>query len=218
MPASLETIVGNLYNALVVELRERGDVSAPFSVAEIYQDLVPYRTHRDRIGAEINGDYEHALLRLLSGENDWVRVESEAAQKRIQEELESANPNTALYRDYAAVDVFLNVDRLEDAAAVASEGGTRAVEPEGREDAPALGLADSEDSEEDTPLNTRADGESGARNACGWCEGELPDREDLRFCPYCGKDVSVRPCPECEAEIESGWTFCVACGVEVGSD
>jgi hypothetical protein len=28
----------------------------PFTVAEIYQSLIPYRTHRDRLGVEMNGD------------------------------------------------------------------------------------------------------------------------------------------------------------------
>ena len=43
-------------------------LTAPFTVAEIYQDLVPYRSHRDLIGVEMNGDYEDALFRMLCGE------------------------------------------------------------------------------------------------------------------------------------------------------
>ncbi len=94
--------------ALIDAMEERGlDLTRPFTVAEIYQDLVPYRTHRDVLGVEINGDYEHLLLRLLAGEEGLVRIESNAALERITDELEASNPNTGIFRDFAAVDVRL---------------------------------------------------------------------------------------------------------------
>ncbi len=63
-------------------------LNSPFSVAEIYQNLVPYRTHRDEIGVDMNADYEHALLRLLAGEHDYLTIESRTARREIREELE----------------------------------------------------------------------------------------------------------------------------------
>ena len=106
--------VGRFHRALVEEiLRSRPSyLSEPFTVAEIYQNLVPYRTHRDRIGVEMNGDYEDALLRLLAGEGEYLVLESEHAVREIREELESSNPNTGLYRAYAAADVRLNPLRM----------------------------------------------------------------------------------------------------------
>lgn len=87
-------------------------LTGPFTVAEIYQDLVPYRSHRNLIGVEMSGDYEDALARMLSGEGDYLLLDSEAAQRELQVELSSPNPNTALFREFAAVDVRLHPSRV----------------------------------------------------------------------------------------------------------
>ena len=86
-------------------------LTAPFTVAEIYQDLVPYRSHRNLIGVEMNGDYEDALLRMLSGEGDCLVLDSEVARREMQAELAGPNPNTALFHEFAAVDVRLHPSR-----------------------------------------------------------------------------------------------------------
>jgi len=110
-------LLRRFHRALVREIQASNPehLSAPFSVAEIYQNLVPYRTHRDEIGVEMNADYEHALLRLLAGENDFLTIESRTARQEIREELESPNPNTGLYRDFAAADVRLNPEKIDEA-------------------------------------------------------------------------------------------------------
>lgn len=110
-------ILRRFHRALVREIQANNPehLSAPFSVAEIYQNLVPYRTHRDEIGVEMNADYEHALLRLLAGENDYLTIESGTARQEIREELDSPNPNTGLYRDFAAADVRLNPEKVDEA-------------------------------------------------------------------------------------------------------
>jgi hypothetical protein len=96
-------------------------LAGPFTVAEIYQDLVPYRSHRDLIGVEMNGDYQDALARLLSGEGDYLLLDSEVARRELQEELAGPNPNTALLREFAAVDVRLHPSRVPLGAGAASE-------------------------------------------------------------------------------------------------
>ena len=108
-------ILKRLHKALVRELHTKDPehIHAPFTVAEIYQNLVPYRTHRDELGVEMNADYEHALLRLLAGEGDFLSIESTTARKEIREELDTPNPNTGLYRDFAAADVRLNPEKLD---------------------------------------------------------------------------------------------------------
>jgi hypothetical protein len=110
-------VLRRFHRALVREIQANSPehLSAPFSVAEIYQNLVPYRTHRDEIGVEMNADYEHALLRLLAGEGDFLTIESRTARQEIREELESPNPNTGLYRDFAAADVRLNPEKIDEA-------------------------------------------------------------------------------------------------------
>jgi hypothetical protein len=98
-------------------------LTAPFTVAEIYQDLVPYRSHRDLIGIEMNGDYEDALIRMLSGEGDYLIMDSDVARREIQRELAGSNPNTALFRDFAAVDVRLHPSRVPIGAEAAVPAG-----------------------------------------------------------------------------------------------
>lgn len=130
-------------HALLVEaVRRRRGIDphqVPVTVAEIYQDLVPYRTARETLGVEMNADYEYLLLRLLAGEQQLARLEPPAAREQIAQELESPNPNVALYRKYAACDVW-----LMPSAAVASPAWlTDHLEEEaGHPDEPELELED----------------------------------------------------------------------------
>jgi hypothetical protein len=57
----------------------------------------------------MNGDYEDVLLRLLAGAGDLVVLESPEARDQIRRELESKNPNTGLFREFATAEVHLNV-------------------------------------------------------------------------------------------------------------
>ncbi len=87
----------------------RGDpFASPVTVAEIYQDLAPYRTVRSALGFEMNADYEHALVRMLSGVDGLTKLDPPQARERLRKELESPNPDVTLYRDYAGCDVVLN--------------------------------------------------------------------------------------------------------------
>ena len=53
------------------------------TVAELYQDIAPYRRMRDLAGIELHADYEHALLRVLAGENDYARMEPDTARAEL---------------------------------------------------------------------------------------------------------------------------------------
>ncbi len=90
------------------------------TVAEIYQDLVPYRSVRTQLGFEMNADYEHTLLRLLAGEGSLARLEPPEARDELLAELETANPNVGLFRKFAACDVWI-ARPSEQAVAVASD-------------------------------------------------------------------------------------------------
>jgi Double zinc ribbon len=277
----MSELVDRFHRVLVDEIRENRPeyLQAPFTVAEIYQNLVPYRTHRDAIGVEMNGDYEDALLRLLAGEGDYLILESEVARREIREELEGTNPNTGLFRDFAAVDVRLNPERSE-----AGQSFDLEAEAELEESGDGLGLEladDDDDDDDEVDMDVLADvvgedeldedveeqdGEGAAEplvvpeqaewvvegqgyspdiegvggeggivveaepaedegveeavaegdaTVCHWCREELPSRDVLNFCPFCGSDLGVRPCGECGEELESGWRFCIACGTEV---
>ncbi|HET9986490.1 MAG TPA: zinc ribbon domain-containing protein [Longimicrobiales bacterium] len=105
----MDPVVDRLHRSLVEAIRRRRtDVeAAPVTVAEIYQELVPYRVVRPAVGVELNADYEAALLRLLSGEGDRVRLEPAEARELLHREVYSPNPDTGLYRRFAACEVWV---------------------------------------------------------------------------------------------------------------
>jgi len=236
-----QRVLGDFHRTLVEEIRaHRPDyLRGPFTVAEIYQNLVPYGTHRDRIGVEMNGDYEDALLRLLAGEGGYLVLESEPALRDLREELESSNPNTGLYREFAAVDVRLNpafvdpdtsdagtshstdLDEPEETATMSMDDlapldGSPDEEVHEQMDAVEMDAAEATDDDLEAESSTDASETSEADvEACRWCRAELPPRENVNFCPFCGTDVKVIPCSSCGEELEPGWCFCVACGAEV---
>lgn len=255
-----QEVLRRFHLALLREIRGSNPdyLNSPFTVAEIYQNLVPYRTHRDELGVEMNADYEHALLRLLAGEGDYLTIESRSARQEIREELDSPNPNTGLYRDFAAADVRLNPEKVDEGLGEdvtdevastdepektnepaeseepeadsgeaeeevvqvydpveVSEGTSTSSSAEGSESGEDAVGGESEDSaEESVDVAEREDGVFTPDN-CPWCREELPDRSTMKFCPFCGSDVRLRPCPDCGEELEIKWRFCIACGTEV---
>ena len=238
-----DEVLHRFHRALMEALKERDPehVGRPFTVAEIYQDLVPYALYREALGVEINGDYEHALLRLLAGEDDLVELESEAALNEIRRELESNNPNTGLYREFAAVDARLNrafdpdpapaavVSGFEEDPATAEsetpmdDPGTEPeieMESDGIHQVPLGAFATSgpldpemvDDSSDEAAPGAARETPEGAPDVCRWCRETLPERSNLNFCPFCGTDVSLVPCQSCGEALEGSWRFCIACG------
>lgn len=143
---SQEQVLERFHRALIEEIQTQRPeyLTGPFTVAEIYQNLVPYGSHRDRIGVEMNGDYEDALLRLLAGEGGFLILESEPALRDLRAEIETSNPNTGLYREFAAVDVRLNQARLDLSASAIDEISDLAKELEAEVPVPMAELAPSE--------------------------------------------------------------------------
>lgn len=264
-----QEVLRRFHLALVRELQASADdLGSPFTVAEIYQNLVPYRTHRDELAVEMNADYEHALLRLLAGEGDFLTIESRTARQEIQDELSSPNPNTGLYRDFAAADVRLNphlVDQVlielgaeaankpEEEVEVDADGASQVEgEMEGEDQGPETVEAPAEEaldsgeqppelSGEESSVTDEQEEESAEElgsdvaeesaiavmeegdedrppfETCPWCRESLPQRGGVKFCPFCGSNVQLVPCPACGEELELNWRFCIACGMEVDS-
>ncbi|MFN2398075.1 MAG: zinc ribbon domain-containing protein [Gemmatimonadaceae bacterium] len=86
-------------------------LTKPFEVAELYQNLIPYRHNRREMEIDTNGDYEVALCQLLAGERGFMTGD-QAMQEAIRDELGSPNPNTAIFREFAASRVSLSQDAL----------------------------------------------------------------------------------------------------------
>jgi hypothetical protein len=237
-----ENVLRRFHGALVEALQRRdaAHMERPFTVAEIYQDLVPYALYREALGVEMNGDYEHALLRLLAGEGDFVELESEAALREIRQELESNNPNTGLFREFAAVDARLNMSRVLDAAPPAQAAGPDPNESDTEEGETPMDDAGMEpevgmeaDGFQQVPLGAFAtsgpldpemversgspvssEPESDSSRMCHWCRETLPERDNLNYCPFCGTDVTLVPCQSCGEALEANWRFCITCGTK----
>jgi len=61
------------------------------------------------------------------------------------------------------------------------------------------------------PMFTGADARP---TACASCHRGLPLRRKVKFCPYCGKDVSQRKCRACGSNVGPDWSYCVECGTD----
>lgn len=196
----------------------------PFTVAEIYQSLIPYRTHRDRLGVEMNGDYEDTLLRLLAGEGEFLILESDAARARIRNELSQSNPNTGIYREFAAVGVRINPDRTPPPPATSGQAGgakaprqgslqtsldTLGVEASG---SPRKGAAASPSPTADIPSLT-PEPSAPASPAIGQSRGAGPRASSVEDAPVSGPNS----CPECKNELplRDSLRFCPHCGTNV---
>lgn len=234
-----DEILARFHSVLVAEISEhRPDyLQGPFTVAEIYQTLIPYRMHRDRLGVEMNGDYEHVLLRLLSGEGGFLRIESEVAQKEIAEELESNHPDTSIFREFAAVDVRLEPEAIGEIASAppsdvqeaAGESADEAAEETADTDGSALEdpgeaeleleLADDEDDteEEEEELVDQAVETEVATPAE---DAETVDGSSDVECHWCDEALPERDgmkfCPHCGKGLFS--RPCPSCGTVLESN
>ena len=205
-----------LFDALVTQIQAHWPeyLRSRFTVAEIYQNLIPWRTHRNTMDIGTSGEYEQALLRLLAGEGDYLALESQAAREEIQAELESRVPNTGLYRDFAAVGVRLNPSRLPD-----DDAGTLQANAahSGEWDAPMVAGRDAA-ARADTAARAYGAADPGPDHGavggrvCSGCSQELPAIDGVRFCPFCGQDIRIVACAGCGMTVEAEWSYCVGCG------
>jgi hypothetical protein len=178
-------LLDRLHDRLRAAVRKETGPAADrtLTIAEIYQQLIPYRALRGEMGIHELAQYEHALLRMLAGEGDYLRLEMPEVQEEFRRELAAPSPILGIYRDYAAVGVVLRPRPAPPAAAPAA--------------APAPAPA--------TPA-------AAPPARCRQCAVALPAVPDLRFCPACGAEQEPAPCGACGAPMRAGWKFCVRCG------
>jgi predicted RNA-binding Zn-ribbon protein involved in translation (DUF1610 family) len=167
-------------------------LSQPVEVSELYQTLIPYRHNRTELEIETNQDYEAALCQLLSGERGYTTGDP-ALQNAMRKELASPNPNTAIFRDYAAARVTLTAEAVRHFAD--SPTSIQRGAPSSTPRAPSV-----------------SSNASTAASACRYCGGSLPDGRRVMFCPSCGQNLMVQRCPACGTELEIHWQYCITCG------
>lgn len=214
-------------------------LSRPFEVAELYQNLIPYRHNRRELGIEANQDYEAALCQLLAGERGYLTGD-EDMQGAIRRELASPNPNTAIFREFAASRVALSaqgVRQVSDrpasppdlptlvtpatpAGGAEPQGMGHAHPPPRRPVAPpppppppvAAASPPRESSARGSVPRPGSDQPPSATTACVYCGSKLPAGREAAFCPHCGQNLRVQRCPACGTELDVGWQYCITCG------
>ena len=214
-----------LFEALVRVLAQDARLAVPFLAAEIHERLVPYRSNRSRLNVATHQDYEMTVLRLLAGERGYVGLEPEAVREAMQRELTSANPDTAVFRNFP--DARVAVNRF---AAERFLRGDAAYAPPEEQPVDEVSVV--------APTTAAAQAESGAfaldglpssafeiepredalqPNHCPYCGGSVPGGRKVNFCPHCGQPPSGElKCPACGAEVDVGWAYCVGCGRATG--
>jgi hypothetical protein len=106
-------VLDRIFDRLVRTLSAGGpdQFRSPFTVAEIVQSLVPYRTYRNELGVDTLQDYEHAVLEMLAGERGWLVCDPDTVAV-IKKELLSPDPDTALLRRLQTVEVRMGAIRM----------------------------------------------------------------------------------------------------------
>lgn len=229
--------VERMFRHLVRVIRTRFPqyLSQPFDVAELYQNILPYRHHRRDLGLETNEDYEITMLELLGGSHGYVTVD-DRMREALRAELSSRNPDPGAFRQFPDAQVTLSltaIQRLDSTpsappmergnsesavaeapaplASPAVRPSEAAVSPRVDRSSTGAGLAGRTTGS--LPM-TKGDGtitpEAGDR--CRACNEPLPAGRDITFCPHCGENLTRVNCPACGSEMEVGWRFCPVCG------
>jgi hypothetical protein len=198
-----------------------GRLATPFVAAELYERLVPYRSNRARLNVATHQDYEMTVLRLLSGERGYARLEPPDVREALQREIAGTNPDAGLFRNFPEVVVMIN--RI---AAERFLKGERAFAPPVPEQGETGQTIDEEqegdEGEEVRPGPVRAshfslDESETQTLQCAYCGGTLPGGRKVNFCPHCGQPPSGElRCPACGSEVDVGWAYCVSCGRSTG--
>ena len=225
--------VEQMFRHLVRTIRTRYPqyLSQPFDVAELHQNILPYRHHRRELGIETNEDYEITLLELLSGARGYLVVDDKVRDALVSE-LASPNPDPGAFRQFATAQVSLSPSALRslDATPSAIPGRPRGAEPQAQPPARTSAAVNAPASPPPaSPMPaTPSPRASQARmpeagivpnegDRCRACNEQLPMGRAITFCPHCGQNLTTMNCPACGSEIELGWRFCPVCGRPAGS-
>src|SRR5688572_19101193 len=97
-----------LYRRLIHNIRATRPeyLRIPFTVQELYEQLVPYRHNRRDLAIETNQDYEAAVARLLSGEREYLRTD-DAMRDALIRELNSPTGDPGIFKEYAQAQLSL---------------------------------------------------------------------------------------------------------------
>jgi len=211
----------------------------PFEVAELYTTLIPYRHNRRELELDTNQDYEHALLRLLSGERGYL-IGDPQMQLEFRSELDSPNPDLTKFRAYATTMVSIAPDGVRTADAPAlrrpGSGGTAAI-PSTAAPAPAPPPAPAAQAMAERPTLGVPESATSARPTAARSAPPAPPAPPTPLtapqpaltatgqrsiagggdCRYCGGELpegrNITFCPHCGQNLTV--VNCPACGTEL---
>jgi double zinc ribbon protein len=212
----------------------------PFEVAELYTTLIPYRHNRRELELETNQDYEHALLRLLSGERGYL-IGDPQMQSDLRAELESPNPDLTKFRAYSTTTVSISPDgaRTSEPPALRrpGSGGSAAIAAapppvaaaQAVADRPTLGVPDQATApKSQPPAPARAPAAAAPTAPAATIAPIAAPQPDLSAtgqrsivasgeCRYCGGALpdgrNITYCPHCGQNLTV--QNCPACGTEL---
>jgi len=188
-----------MFHALVRAIRAKHPalLSAPFTVGDLHQQILPYRHFRRELDLETNQEYELVLMELLTGARGYLDVD-DRLRDELGKELAAASPEPSRVREF--VDAQVSVNAVAQAKVPTTATPTRShAQPSPSAPPPASAPA--------------AVANGGA--LCRYCGGDLPAGRSMNYCPHCGQNLQVLNCTACGAEVEAGWKFCVSCGKAV---
>src|ERR1051325_5399621 len=81
--------------------------SSPFTVADIHQQILPFRHYRQELELDTNDEYELTLMELVSGARGYLEVD-EQLRDELGKELKSKTPEPSRVRDFADAQVSLS--------------------------------------------------------------------------------------------------------------
>lgn len=193
-----------MFRVLVRTLRAKQPalLTAPFTVAELYQQILPYRHFRRELALETNQEYELTLMELLSGARGYLDAD-EQLRDELGKELKAPSPEPSRVREFADAHVAIKPAAL----ATVFESGAATTPVPAANARSAAGAT--------SPAAAFAKVGDTSTPRCRYCGGDLPSGRVLHYCPHCGQNLQVLNCPACGAEVEAGWKFCVACGKAV---
>ncbi len=217
-----------LARVLARRLRDRdGSADGPMTVAELRRELLPYPRCREPAGLASKAEYDLAVLDLLAAPA-ILRVEDPELADAVEEERGAAEPGLGFLEDFAASTLrpgpALTGAASREAAPPGEAAAAGEAAPAGDEASPpdrgsapdpgdASPAADAGPSHgPGRPPEPGQGPDAVDRDACRACGGEVPGRDGLRFCPWCGEDLTASRCGDCGEEMEPDWSFCPTCG------
>jgi hypothetical protein len=223
-----------LYRRLVHNVRATRPeyLKIPFTVRDLYEQIVPYRHNRRELAIETNDDYETAVSRLLSGERNYVTADPEL-QESLRRELASPTGDPGVFKDHGDATITLTAAAESALTPVPSTAGAGMSTPDSVDARPrmsahsemtpgqsavaafdAMSPAATTPAAATTPVPTLLESLSPVDlpTGCRFCGGTLPEGRDTNYCPHCGENLRTRRCPACGSEMDVSWKFCVTCG------